>query len=110
MRWIRDRRIEGVVFVTGDRHLSELMRDDERVGYPLYELTASPVANRVFMTGLEQPNPIRLGGYARGFNYGLLDVDTTSEPGTLTFRLKDAAGSEVLRHEIQLDSLRFPPR
>jgi alkaline phosphatase D len=110
MQWIRDQRIEGVVFVSGDRHLSELMRDDERVGYPLYELTASPVGNRVFTTGLEQPNPIRIGGYAAGFNYGLLDVDTTSEPGTLTFRLKDAAGSEVLRHEVRLDSLRFPPQ
>jgi hypothetical protein len=86
------------------------MRDDERVGYPLYELTASPVGNRVFTTGLEQPNPIRIGGYAAGFNYGLLDVDTTSDPATLTFLLKDASGTEVLRHQVSLDSLRFAPR
>ena len=26
-------------------------------------VTASPVANRVFTTGLEQPNPIRIRGY-----------------------------------------------
>ena len=108
MRWIRDQRIEGVVFVTGDRHLSELMRDDGRVGYPLYELTASPVGNRVFTTGLEQPNPIRIGGYAAGFNYGLLDVDTASEPATVTFLLKDEEGNEVLRHQVALDDLRFP--
>jgi alkaline phosphatase D len=108
MRWIRDQRIEGVVFVTGDRHLSELMRDDERVGYPLYELTASPVGNRVFTTGLEQPNPIRIGGYAAGFNYGLLDVDTATDPGAVTFRLKDEGGDEVLRHQVPLDDLRFP--
>ncbi|HET9581941.1 MAG TPA: alkaline phosphatase D family protein [Gemmatimonadota bacterium] len=107
MRWIRSRRIGGVVFVSGDRHLSELMRDDERVGYPLYELTASPVGNRVFTTGLEQPNPIRIGGYADGFNYGLLDVDTVSDPATLTFRLKDAAGAEVLHHAVPLDALRL---
>ncbi|MGH7543541.1 MAG: alkaline phosphatase D family protein [Gemmatimonadota bacterium] len=107
MRWIRDQRIEGVVFVTGDRHLSELMRDDDRVGYPLYELTASPVGNRVFTTGLEQPNPIRIGGYAAGFNYGLLDVDTESRPGTVTFRLKDERGNEVLQYEVPLEQLRF---
>lgn len=110
MRWIRERRIEGVVFVSGDRHLSELMRDDDRIGYPLYELTASPVGNRVFTTGLEQPNPIRIGGYAGGFNYGLLDIDTASDPETLTFRLKDAEGTEVLRHEVPLDDLRFRAR
>ncbi len=109
MGWIREQRIEGVVFVSGDRHLSELMRDDERVGYPLYELTASPVGNRVFTTGLEQPNPIRIGGYADGFNYGLLDIDTTSGPGTITFLLKDVEGVEVLRHEVPLDKLRVPP-
>jgi alkaline phosphatase D len=109
MRWIRDQRIEGVVFVSGDRHLSELMRDDERVGYPLYELTASPVGNRVFRTGLEQPNPIRIGGYAAGFNYGLLDVDTVNGPGTVTFLLKDERGVEVLRHQVPLDELHFQP-
>ncbi len=107
MRWIREQRIEGVVFVSGDRHLSELMRDDERVGYPLYELTASPVGNRVFTTGLEQPNPIRIGGYADGFNYGLLDIDTASDPGAITFLLKDVEGNEVLRHQVTLDRLRF---
>ncbi|MGH7558263.1 MAG: alkaline phosphatase D family protein, partial [Gemmatimonadota bacterium] len=110
MRWIREQRIEGVVFVSGDRHLSELMRDDERVGYPLYELTASPVGNRVFTTGLEQPNPIRIDGYADGFNYGLLDVDTVSDPGTITFLLADAEGNQVLRHEVTLDRLRFDSR
>ena len=107
MRWIREHRIDGVVFVSGDRHLSELMRDDQRVGYPLYELTASPVAQRVFTTGLQQPNPIRIGGYAAGFNYGLLDIDTRSDPATLTFRLKDAEGIEVLRREVALETLRF---
>ncbi len=110
LRWIRERRIEGVVFVSGDRHLSELMRDAERVGYPLYELTASPVGNRVFTTGLEQPNPIRIGGYAGGFNYGLLDIDTANDPATLVFLLKDEQGNEVLRHEVGLDELRLSTR
>lgn len=105
LQWIRDQRIGGVVFLTGDRHLSELMRDPDRIGYPLYELTASPVANRFFATGLEQPNPIRIGGYAAGYSYGLLDIDTTRPPGRLVFRLKDAEGREVLRHEITLDQL-----
>ncbi|HUP00090.1 MAG TPA: alkaline phosphatase D family protein [Gemmatimonadota bacterium] len=108
LAWIRERRIEGVVFVSGDRHLSELMRDDDRVGYPLYELTASPVGNRPFPAGLDQPNPIRLGGYSQGFNYGLLDIDTAAEPATLTFRLKDEAGREVLVHPVPLAELELP--
>jgi alkaline phosphatase D len=105
--WIRDRRIGGVVFVDGDRHLSELMRDEREGLYPLYELTASPIANRPFTTGLELPNPIRIGGYGAGDSYGILDLDTTRPPGRLTLRIKDAEGNEVVRHEVSLDEIRF---
>ena len=106
--WIRERRIEGVVFVDGDRHLSELMRAEIEGLYPLYELTASPIANRPFTTGLELPNPIRIGGYGAGYSYGILELDTTEAPGRLTFLVKDEAGREVVRREVPLDELRFP--
>lgn len=106
--WIRERRIEGVMFVDGDRHLSELMRAESPGMYPLYELTASPIANRPFTTGLELPNPIRIGGYGAGYSYGILELDTTESPGRLTILVKDAEGAEVIRHEVRLDELRFP--
>lgn len=105
--WIRERRIEGVVFVDGDRHLSELMRAEPDGLYPLYELTASPIANRPFTTGLELENPIRIAGYGAGYSYGILELDTTEPPGRLTFLVKDADGREVVRHEVSLDELRF---
>jgi alkaline phosphatase D len=107
--WIRERRIEGVMFVDGDRHLSELMRDEREGLYPLYELTASPIANRPFTTGLELPNPIRIGGYAAGYSYGVLELDTTRHPARLTIQVKDADGAEVVRHEVTLDELEFRP-
>jgi alkaline phosphatase D len=105
--WIRDQRIEGVVFVDGDRHLSELMRARYEGLYPLYELTTSPIANRAFTTGLQQPNPIRIGGYAAGYSYAILELDTTVPPGRMTILLKDDRGAEVLQHEVSLDELRF---
>lgn len=105
--WIRDRRIEGVVFVNGDRHHSELMREERERLYPLYELTSSPIANRPFPGGLELPNPIRIGGYGAGDSYGVLDLDTTRSPGRVTFRIMDAAGSEIVRREVSLAELRF---
>jgi alkaline phosphatase D len=108
LQWIRTRRIDGVVFVSGDRHLSELQRSEPEGGYPLYELTASPAANRPFVTGLEIPNPIRLDGYGAGFNYGILDIDTTRDIGTITFRIVDVDGREVFAHTARLGDLRFP--
>jgi hypothetical protein len=84
------------------------MRDEREGLYPLYELTASPIANRPFTAGLELPNPIRIGGYAAGYSYGVLELDTTRSPGRLTIRIKDADGAEVVRHELTLDELEFP--
>ena len=108
LAWIREKRIDGVVFVSGDRHLSELMRYEPAEGYPLYELTASPAANRPFVTGLDIPNPIRVDGFGAGFNYGLLDVDTTPAGGTIVFRIMDVEGKEVFAHAVPLDELEFP--
>ncbi|MFN2420749.1 MAG: alkaline phosphatase [Gemmatimonadota bacterium] len=105
--WIRDERIDGVVFVSGDRHLSELQKAEPEGIYPLWELTASPAANRPFVTGLEIPNPIRVDGYGAGFNYGTLDIDTRA--GTITFRVVDVEGLEVFAHTARLDDLRFAP-
>lgn len=106
--WIRHERIEGVMFVSGDRHLSELMRWEPDGLYPLYELTASPVANRFFQTGLELPNPIRVAGYGASPNYGLIEIDTTVPAGRVTFIVKDVEGREVFRHETPIDALGFP--
>ena len=105
--WIRDRRIEGVVFVDGDRHLSELMRDEREGLYPLYELTASPIANRPFTNRARasQPDPdrrVRRGGQLRHPR-----SRHHHPPGRLTIRVKDADGNEVVRHEISLDEIRF---
>ncbi|HUP18396.1 MAG TPA: hypothetical protein VM778_00420, partial [Gemmatimonadota bacterium] len=105
--WIRDERIGGVVFVSGDRHLSELMRWEPDWGYPFYEFTASPVANRFFATGLELPNPIRVWGYGASANYGLLEVDTTVPEGRITFVVKDVEGREIHRHSTSMDALEF---
>ena len=95
------------VFVDGDRHMSELMRAEREGVYPLYELTSSPIANRPFVGGLDLENPIRIGGYAAGDSYGVVELDTTRSPGRLTFRIMDAAGNEIVRREVSLDELRF---
>ena len=105
--WIRERRIEGVVIVNGDRHLSELMRARPEELYPLYELTASPIANRPFTDGLELQNPLRIGGYGAGDSYGILELDTTEPPGRLTILVKNAEGRAVLQHEVPLNELDF---
>ncbi len=40
--WLHEARIEGVVFLSGDKHQTELLRINRDGAYPLYELTCSP--------------------------------------------------------------------
>jgi len=96
-------RIPGVILLSGDRHMSELARLDRPGLPPLYELTASPAANRTLAKALDQPNPLRLGGYSSGPNYGLIDHDPVM--ATVTLRLKDVDGKEVLTHVIPFTEL-----
>lgn len=49
--FIRDNKISGVIFLTGDRHHSELLKMNYPGNYPFYDFTCSP------LTGLARPTP-----------------------------------------------------
>jgi len=57
--WLVDRRIEGVLFLSGDRHFTELLRVERAGTYPLYELTSSPLTAGLFRDSraAERENP-----------------------------------------------------
>ena len=54
LEWLAARRIDGVVFLSGDIHYSHLTERERPGHYPLVELTCSPLTSRVH----PRPNPI----------------------------------------------------
>jgi alkaline phosphatase D len=61
LNFIRDNNISGVVFLTGDRHHSEVIKLDRPGTYPLYDITSSPLTSGVGKTfGVEKDNPARV--------------------------------------------------
>jgi alkaline phosphatase D len=62
--FIKDNKLNGVVFITGDRHLSELIKYQPRGFYPLYEFTCSAVTSGVtnISKSPEFNNPSRVAG------------------------------------------------
>ena len=52
---IAEQNIPGVIFLTGDRHFTELTRIDRTGDYPLYDLTVSPLTAGVFASGTANP-------------------------------------------------------
>jgi len=82
---------DGVVFLSGDRHIGALYRQAGDVPYPLYEITSSGI-NRAYLNA-DEPGPLRLGDVYRHENFGSIDIDWPS--GTVTLAVRDKNGQPV---------------
>jgi alkaline phosphatase D len=62
--WLTERKLEGVLFLSGDRHFSELLRVERPGTYPLYEFTSSPLTAGAFrdLPADERENPEAVPG------------------------------------------------
>jgi alkaline phosphatase D len=70
MDFIKDNHINGVVFLTGDRHHSEVIKIDRTDTYPLYDITASPLTSGSHKWSKEEKdNPYRVVGVEDMQNY-----------------------------------------
>jgi alkaline phosphatase D len=70
INFIKDNNINGVVFLTGDRHHSEIIKADRTGTYPLYDITSSPLTSSPAKTfGEEIRNPSRVGAEIDEQNY-----------------------------------------
>jgi alkaline phosphatase D len=63
MDFLAAQKIKGVVFITGDRHHSEVIKLDRPGLYPLYDITTSPFTAGVSkVSGIELNSPVRIKG------------------------------------------------
>lgn len=95
--YINEYKITGVVFLTGDRHFSELSMIDEEGGVPIYDITSSPLTSGVASSAFQdEQNPNRVDGTAVfQRNYGLLTVSGPRSDRRLTLTLKSVAGETI---------------
>jgi alkaline phosphatase D len=108
--FLREAKINGVLFVSGDRHHAELIKRDEPGVYPLYEFTSSPLTAGGSRLEREENNPARVPGtwVTTVKNFGLIEVSGPADARTLTMRTLDRTGKELWRHQIKAADLRFP--
>lgn len=107
---IRDARIAGVVFVSGDRHHSILMREQfEGIEYPIYELTASPftAGNHPPREGTDFPHVVPGTLVADKKNFALLDFSGPRTDRTMKITIVDIDGTERWTREIRARDLQF---
>jgi alkaline phosphatase D len=103
---IRDTRANGVVIVSGDRHLGELSLDPDSVGYPLYDLTTSGLNQGAKRWRPAERNRHRVAGMPFGDNFGVIAIDWEAADPAVSLQLRDDAGEVVVRQAVPVKLLR----
>ena len=109
---IKERRVEGVIFLSGDRHFAELnRRADDPQFYPLYDFTSSPLTSGLASSvGDEINNPLRVKGTLVNDrkNFGLLRFTGEGAERAVTLEAHDPQGALIWRHKIYARDLVIP--
>ncbi len=96
--------ISGVVFITGDRHNSELSKTRLPGGNWIYDLTVSPLTSSSY-DHEDEPNNNREPGTMVGIrNYGVLNFSGPSEARVLKMIVKDADGLALWTRSIHANN------
>lgn len=75
--FIKSNKIEGVIFLSGDHHLSEILKVEQKDFYPFYEFTCSPLTSKFFdIKNLQEfNNPLRVPNtLIQTNNFGLISI------------------------------------
>jgi alkaline phosphatase D len=105
-----ERGIEGVVFLSGDRHHTELVRVTPPGFYPLYDFTSSPLTSRPANPEPELTSPARVDGtlVVGERNFGLLRFSGPKDDRVLEMRTLNAAGDVKWIHTVRARDLTVP--
>jgi alkaline phosphatase D len=93
---IEANKIKGVLFLTGDRHFSELSKLNRENTYPLYDWTVSPLTSGVGNSYKDDVNKNRVEGslFAQN-NFGILSFSGNKSNRQLKLTLFDVQGKEL---------------
>lgn len=109
--WLAAAKIEGLVFLSGDRHTTELLKVQwPGAAYPYYEYTSSPLTSGSGRDAREADNPARVPGtwVTQKRNFGRLVVSGPWRDRKLTMSAHDKDGVELWKHEIKESDLKVP--
>lgn len=107
--WLTANKVDGVLFVSGDKHFTELTKLDRPGTYPLYDLTCSPLTAGAFSGGPDANRPDRVPGtMVAQRNFCSLAVEGTRNQRVITLKSFDVEGRELWTQRLPLQSLKTP--
>lgn len=96
-------QVENLVIISGDTHYAELSKLEERLPYPLYELTSSGLTEVWPVFG---PNRNRIDKAPLMPNYGRLTIDWDPPEPSVLMEVQMLDGSIGIRHSVRMAELK----
>ncbi len=103
---IRDTEAEGVIILSGDRHLAELSMMDAGVGYPIYDLTSSGLNQASRSWRPFEVNTHRVATMNWGDNFGVIAIDWDRPDPRIGLQIRDVDGDITIQQKINLSTIR----
>ena len=101
---LQKEKIPGVVFLTGDRHYTELSRYTSSDGYILYDLTCSPFTSGVNTAGDRESNAWRVPGtVVMDHNFASIRFSGPEKERVMTITIYNWEGIKQWEREIRAD-------
>ena len=102
---ISETKAAGVVLLSGDRHLGEILVNTDAISYPLFECTASGFNQGTKNWRPPEKSQYRIGGMPYGDHFGTLLIDWNQANPKLTMQLRDESGDVQIAHSFRLGML-----
>jgi alkaline phosphatase D len=108
INFIKANKISGVIFISGDRHFTEMHKISSPDFYDLYDFTSSPITSGVYAVDKtkEIVNPTRVeGSLFIGNNFARIGVSGPKNERKVTFETFDQQGEKKWEFSINQKQL-----
>ncbi|HSN48092.1 MAG TPA: alkaline phosphatase D family protein, partial [Flavobacterium sp.] len=96
LKEIENNKIKGVLFLSGDRHFTELSKLDRTGTYPLYDWTVSPLTSGVSSSYNEDKNTNQVEGSLFAVNnFGIISFSGNKANRQMKLSVFDKDGKEL---------------
>lgn len=108
LRFIRVNKINGVIFLSGDKHYTEIIRKDRKGHYPLYDVTVSPLTSSPSQAkGTERINKYRVpGSLVEAHNFARFSFTGPLSERKLTVEFYNVKGQPIYSWSVSSAELR----
>lgn len=108
-QWLENQKIPGVIFLSGDRHFSVLLKLERGANYPIYELTCSPLTAGTYdnpVQDITSNSRVVAGTVVTKNNFCEIEITGTRNDRRLSASVRDINGDAQWTRTIHETELR----